>query len=169
VATSLQAPTTVKIPVAGPEGLDSLVLVVPTVNDLKMAKLIFPQEIEVWYVLPAIRKKIALKLVEQGLSQKKVAELMGITPAAVSQYKKKKRAKEDFFDGEMERELAESVMRIVNDNNQLGDEIIRLCNLAKEKGIICRIYRDICALKGSENCLYCKKADTERVSGKNDK
>ena len=123
-----------------------------------MAKLIFPQEIEVWYVLPMIRKKIALKIVEKGMQQKDVAKIMGITPAAVCQYKKDKRAKNDFFDEELNQELEESVKNIIKNNRVLAEEIIRLNNLAKEKGIICKIYKEKCALKGMEkDCSYCQK------------
>ncbi|MBT6773829.1 hypothetical protein HOA91_00515 [Candidatus Woesearchaeota archaeon] len=120
------------------------------------AKLIFPQEIEVWYILPAIRKKISLKLAE-NLPQKDVATIMGVTPAAISQYKKQKRAKEEIFDQEMEKELEISVKNILKDNNNLGDEIIRLNNLMKKKGIVCKIYKNVCALKKSQKCTYCNK------------
>ncbi|PIZ51521.1 hypothetical protein COY27_03425 [Candidatus Woesearchaeota archaeon CG_4_10_14_0_2_um_filter_33_13] len=128
-------------------------------------KLIFPQEIEVWYVLPAIRKKIALKMVETGLQQKEVAAIMGITPAAVCQYKSEKRAKDDFFDQELETELKKSVQRIIKNNEVLAEEIIRLNNLAKNKGTICKIYKEICALKGMKgNCAYCKKTQEGKIS-----
>ncbi len=121
-------------------------------------KLIFPQEIEVWYVLPAIRKKVALKMVEQGLAQNKVADIMGITPAAVCQYKKQKRAKVEIFDEEMEKELEKSVKKIIKDNHQLSTEIINLNNKIKEKGIICKIYKKVCALNNVKgDCPYCKK------------
>jgi uncharacterized protein len=122
-----------------------------------MKKLIFPQEIEVWYILPAIRKKIALKLIEEGKAQKDVAEIMGVTPAAISQYKKQKRAKVDIFNQEMETELELSVKNILKDNNNLGDEMIRLNNLMKKKGIVCKIYKEVCALKKSKQCCYCNK------------
>ncbi len=121
------------------------------------AKLIFPQEIEVWYVLPLIRRKIALKMVEKGLQQKEVARIMGITPAAVCQYKKEKRAKEDFFDDDMNKELDISVKNIIKNNNMLAEEIIKLNNSAKSKGIVCKIYKEKCALKGmAGDCIYCK-------------
>ncbi len=122
-----------------------------------MVKLIFPQEIEVWYVLPAIRKKIALKLMEKNISQKKVAEMMSVTPSAVCQYKSQKRAKEEIFDAEMEKELETSVINIVEEKTSLASEIIRLNNLMKKKGVVCKIYHKICALSGDKkNCLYCK-------------
>lgn len=128
-----------------------------------MAKLIFPQEIEVWYVLPQVRKKIALKMVEKGLKQKEVAKIMGITPAAVCQYKGSKRAKEDFFDEEMNKKSDISVKKIIKNNNALAEEIIKLTNLAKSKGIICKLYKDKCALKGLEkNCPYCYKDNEEK-------
>jgi len=44
-----------------------------------------------WYVLPQIRAELARELVKKGLSQKEVAEKLGLTPAAVSQYLHKKR------------------------------------------------------------------------------
>jgi predicted transcriptional regulator len=123
-----------------------------------MAKLIFPQEIEVWYVLPAIRKKIALKIVEKGMQQKDVAKIMGITPAAVCQYKTDKRAKKDFFDDELNKELEKSVERIIKNNEVLAEEIIRLNNLAKAKGIVCEIYKEKCALNNiKRDCSYCQK------------
>ncbi len=122
-----------------------------------MPKLIFPQEIEVWYILPLIRRKIALKLIESGLPQNKVAEMMGITPAAVNQYKKRKRAKEDVFDEELEKELINSIKKIITNNESLGKEIIRLNNLIKKRGLICRIYQNKCILgKDKESCPYCK-------------
>lgn len=123
-----------------------------------MPKLIFPQEIEVWYILPAIRKKIALKLIEKGSSQKKVAELMRVTEAAVSQYKSQKRAsKEEIFDKDLEEELEKSVRRIIKDEKSLSREIIHLDSLIKKKGIICNIYNKICALRKNKNCPYCGK------------
>ena len=46
-----------------------------------------PQEIEVWYVIPAIRKQLAKALVgEHKLPQKQVADIMGVSSAAISQY-----------------------------------------------------------------------------------
>ncbi len=74
-----------------------------------MQKLFFPQEIEVWYVLPLIRKRLAIELISNGLSQKEVASLMHLTEAAISQYKKEKRGNEDFFDSNFNKELNSSV------------------------------------------------------------
>jgi predicted transcriptional regulator len=50
-----------------------------------------PCEEALWYVLPQIRADLARELVKNGSSQKEVAELLGLTPSAVSQYLHKKR------------------------------------------------------------------------------
>ena len=55
--------------------------------------MITPQELEVWYILPAIRRELTISLKEEGLKQRQVAEILGVTEAAVSQYIKSKRAK----------------------------------------------------------------------------
>lgn len=55
--------------------------------------MVHPQEIEVWYVIPAIRREIAANLVAGGWTQRKAAKALGITEAAVSQYSNAKRGK----------------------------------------------------------------------------
>lgn len=45
-----------------------------------------PCEVVVWYVIPAIRSELAKELLNLGMRQKDVSELMDITQPAVSQY-----------------------------------------------------------------------------------
>lgn len=53
--------------------------------------MIFPCEKAVWYNLPQIRADLAIELVKTGMTQSQAAKLLGVTPAAVSQYIHKKR------------------------------------------------------------------------------
>ena len=53
-----------------------------------------PQEIEVWYIIPALRREFASILKEKGFPQKQIAEKLKLTESAVSQYLKLKRAKD---------------------------------------------------------------------------
>ena len=63
------------------------------VNKGKVKKGYLPQEIEVWYVLPALRREYAKVLIkEHKLSQKGVAEILQVTESAISQYLTGKRA-----------------------------------------------------------------------------
>lgn len=50
-------------------------------------------EIKVWYVLPYIRTQIVKKWKKEEMQQKDIAKLLGITPAAVSQYASGKRGR----------------------------------------------------------------------------
>ncbi|HLE06488.1 MAG TPA: transcriptional regulator, partial [Candidatus Nanoarchaeia archaeon] len=63
--------------------------------------MILPQELEVFYVIPAIRKELAVKLKANGLSQKKIAGIFGVTEACVSNYFKSKRANDVKFSPEL--------------------------------------------------------------------
>ncbi|RME52329.1 helix-turn-helix domain-containing protein [Candidatus Woesearchaeota archaeon] len=64
-----------------------------------------PQEVDVWLLLPAIRKNVAKALLDHyGCSQKEAARLLGLTEAAISQYLKGKRGGEVTF---TKKELAE--------------------------------------------------------------
>ena len=53
---------------------------------MKWWKMKPPCEIVVWYVIPAIRSELAKELLNLGMKQKDVSELMDITQPAVSQY-----------------------------------------------------------------------------------
>src|SRR3989338_8542440 len=52
-----------------------------------------PQEIEVWYIIPAIRKEFSRVLTQKHkLTFEKAGAILGISKAAISQYLGKKRA-----------------------------------------------------------------------------
>ena len=99
----------------------------------------YPQEIEVWYVLPTIRKELSEELVKQGLSQKEIALKLRLTEAAVSQYINEKRANESKLDNDMKGAIQEAAKRITN-NSSIMKEIQDLSKLFwKTKGI-CKIH-----------------------------
>lgn len=102
-----------------------------------------PQEIEVWYVLPAIRRELCKVLINKyKKSQKECADMLGLTEAAVSQYKKEKRAKDVVFNNKILNEIEKSA-RVINDNQKkLMNELHRLSNLINMKKIVCGIHRE---------------------------
>ena len=101
-----------------------------------------PQEIEVWYVLPAIRRELAKTLVKKHKhSQKEVAEFLGVTEAAVSQYLKSKRGKELVFDKDIINEIEDSAGRLAKDKNGLMDEMKRICALSRMRILVCKLHR----------------------------
>lgn len=104
-----------------------------------------PQEIEVRYILPAIRRELAgIFINDHSMSQKDVAHVLGLTEAAVSQYRHSKRAKEVVFSEGITSEIRVSAGRILSDKNgrqRLIAEMFRICNLTKVKQILCDIHR----------------------------
>ena len=104
-----------------------------------------PQEIEVRYILPAIRRELARVFIqEHGFNQKEAANLLGLTEAAVSQYQHSKRAKEVVFSDNIVNEIKVSADRILEDAKnklRLIAEIYRISNLTSVKQSLCDIHR----------------------------
>ncbi len=110
-----------------------------------MQYLKMPQEIEVWYIIPAIRRELAKVLVnEKKFSQREVSKLLGLTEAAVSQYLKSKRAKEITFDEATLQEIRKSSDAILYSKNktiQIIAEMEKVCNLATVKHLMCDLHK----------------------------
>jgi len=111
-----------------------------------------PQEIEVWYIIPKIRKELARIFVEKkGLSYDKTGQMMGITKAAVSQYLKNKRANKIKLSKDMLVEIEKSADRICKNNLSAMMEIQWLLKKMKEKKCSC----DVCKKYNKDILDYC--------------
>ena len=104
-----------------------------------------PQETMLWYVVPAIRRALLLELKKEGLKQKDIAPLLGVTEAAVSQYVKDKRATlgKDIVDKEpLASEIRSSAAYILKLKTKAATirEINRLCNIVQKKKILCKFH-----------------------------
>ena len=117
--------------------------------------MIYPQEIEVWYVLPAIRREFAKSLVYQGLSQKEVSLKLGITEAAISQYLKDKRASEIELEPFIKKAIERAAKKIIKQGN-IMKEIERISYLMKKNKNLCEIHHkyDKDLPKHCDICLY---------------
>ena len=81
---------------------------------------LMPQELEVWYLLPALRKELArIFIKDYNLSQKKISQLFGITESAISQYQKLKRANELKFSRTEKEEIKKTASKILKDEKDL--------------------------------------------------
>ena len=116
-----------------------------------------PQEIEVRYILPAIRRELArIFIQDHNLSQKEAAKLLGLTEAAISQYQHSKRAKEVVFSNDVVNEIRASANKIIADNankQRLIAEMYRISGLTKVRHILCDIHR--AQSKELDNCNVC--------------
>jgi len=116
-----------------------------------------PQEIEVRYILPAIRRELARIFIEvYKLRQKDAAKILGLTEAAVSQYQHSKRAKEVVFSDKVIDEIKTSAGKMLADRlnkQRVIAEVYRISNLTNVKHILCDIHRS--QSKKLENCNVC--------------
>jgi len=112
--------------------------------------MILPQEIEVWYILPAIRSEMAKCLALKGLKHKDVAKLLGITESAVSQYLKGDRAQKVKFSKKIVSEIENSCEKIISNNDSAQREIQSICSLLRKHGTLCEMHKQY-----NKICLQC--------------
>lgn len=98
-----------------------------------------PCEITVWYLVPVIKSELAKELHERGLTQKKIAEVIDVTQAAVSQYLSKKRGSGLKMTPEMSKEIKLFADRVINDKagkENMQKLICKECDIAKKAGLL---------------------------------
>lgn len=110
------------------------------IAEFMKGRIVHPQEIEVWYAIPAIRREIAKEMKKKGLEQKEIAKLLGITEAAVSYYFGNKRGGEIKFSTKLRKEVEKSVDNILKNNNLIFKEVQRILNLPEIREQLCNIH-----------------------------
>lgn len=110
-----------------------------------------PQEIEVWYLLPAIRREFALSMLKKGLKQKDIAKYMDIRESTVSQYLSSTRAKSIKFNKGIKKSVEIAVNKIINNQSSLILEIQKICELSKKQKFLCCIHK-----KHDKNLKQCE-------------
>ncbi len=115
-----------------------------------------PHEVEVWYVIPALRRELAKNLIELGLTQKEIAKKLNLTEPAVSQYLSGKRGKDINFSTPVLSQIKISAKKIKSSTakNTVSGEIVRITNYIR-KTCLCNIHKGLD--KGRKNCCVCKK------------
>ena len=115
-----------------------------------------PQEIDVWYILPAVRKEIALALAKKGLKQREIARKLGMTEAAVSQYVKKKRAKSIELPVNIRKEIHKAAENLANEHDCHRYEVQSILDMIRLSGLLCKAHRKYD--KVPECCNVCLQA-----------
>jgi len=104
--------------------------------------MLLPQEIETFYIIPTLRKHVALALQEQGLKQKDIALILGINSSAISQYRSLKRGDKVQFKESVKIEIKKSALRIKDQLSYIG-EIQRLLQFIRTSGALCHIHKQL--------------------------
>ena len=114
------------------------------------------QEVETFYLLPALRKKIVQVMVKKEIEKKKIAEMLNLTKSAISQYRSNKREKNFVVDDETVLECCENIIKGKN----YVSEFQKLIQDLKQTGKICLIYKKN-GVK-PEDCKVCENASILR-------
>ena len=100
-----------------------------------------PQEIEVWFVIPAIRRELAkIFIKDHKLSQKQAADKLGISEAAISQYLSGKRGSELRFSESEKEKIKESAKKIVDGSN-IMEEMYSLVSSLRACESVCSMHK----------------------------
>jgi hypothetical protein len=112
-----------------------------------------PQEVEVFYILPAIRRELSFALKARGKSQKDIAKLLGVTEAAVSQYLSAKRGNDVHFPKELSQAIQEAAVRII-DYQSMVRETQAILAAVKQDRFICKMHEQVGDVpKGCDVCF----------------
>lgn len=118
-------------------------------------KKMMPQEIEVWYLIPAIRRELAkIFIKEHKLTQKRTSEILGVSEAAISQYFKSKRAKEIKFSRREIGKIKEVAKNILKKPDFLVKGLYELSLLFRKSKTICELHKAMDS-SVSEKCSIC--------------
>jgi uncharacterized protein len=107
-----------------------------------MSLTLHPQEVEVFYILPAIRRELSIALKELGKPQKEIAKLLGVTEAAVSQYISQKRANDVQFPIEMKHQIKAAAPKITDHASMIA-ETQAILTSAKADRFICKMHEQV--------------------------
>ncbi|MBS1263988.1 MAG: hypothetical protein MAG715_01183 [Methanonatronarchaeales archaeon] len=92
-----------------------------------------PCEMMVRTYLPLIRRSLAQKLVDNGVSQSEAADRLGLTQAAVSQYLSRKRGSNELEElGLLEKLTEEFASTLAEEKVGEEDRVLGLCGICVE-------------------------------------
>ncbi len=93
-------------------------------------------------MLPALRRELALAWKGEGVSQKEIARLLGVTEPAVSQYISSKRASGIKFNDKILSAVKLSASKI-KDEMGMVREVQKLISLAKQERVLCQVHASL--------------------------
>ena len=98
-------------------------------------------EVEVWYGLPAVRRRLAELLKEQGMTQRAIAEKLGMAESAVSQYLSGKRGGSK-LPHKVDQQFSDAAAAITDgEQDDAKRQIMKLLEVLREERVICDIHR----------------------------
>jgi predicted transcriptional regulator len=107
----------------------------------RFKKLVQPQEVIVWYVLPAIRRELTNALIyEHKMPQKEIAQKFGLTEPAISQYKKGARGDIE-FNTDILGKIKLAASKIAEEDASAPHEVQRILKFIQQSGSLCDLHK----------------------------
>ena len=114
--------------------------------------LLQPQEIEVFYILPTVRRELAVQMKLKGFKQTKIAELLHVENASISQYLNEKRGNKVELGEDVKKEIAVSAGKITSALTFIA-EMQHLLRFIRSSGTLCQIHKQLSQVP--EECNPC--------------
>ncbi|MDP2672357.1 MAG: transcriptional regulator [Nanoarchaeota archaeon] len=117
---------------------------------------LMPQELEVWYLIPAIRRELTrIFILDFNLTQKQISEILGVTESAISQYQKSKRAQNLKFSKKEIEKIKKFAKKIILDKRHSKEYFYKLCLDLRGTKSLCELHKkqDKNVLKNCDLCL----------------
>ncbi|MBI4095465.1 MAG: helix-turn-helix domain-containing protein [DPANN group archaeon] len=115
--------------------------------------MMLPQEVEVWYILPAIRSALCKELASK-LSQKDIAKLLGITEPAVSQYIKGKRGSKIKFNEQTKADIKKIAEKLAAKEIHPLGALNYLSKKILMTNVMCQVHMQL-DKETPDNCRVC--------------
>ncbi len=115
------------------------------------------------YILPTVRVLIARELVAvHGLSRVKAAEMMGLTPAAITQYLKNVRGETAVKTVERSKEAIKAISEMAS-HIAKGDasayevllDLCKVCQIMRSEGLLCEMHKSILPVLRTVEACQC--------------
>ena len=118
-------------------------------------QIIQPQEVEVFYILPAIRSRMAAAMKKLGMSQKDIARLLCVQESTISQYLSSKRAADVKFNDHVDKEISAAAEKIKT-KGDLIRETQSILKMIRSEKVICKVHESVADLPAGCDACFCK-------------
>ena len=95
-----------------------------------------------FYIIPGVKREVAVCMKKKGMKQNKIAGLLGIEEATVSQYLNNKRGHRIELGEETLREILKS-SDLITDKISYFREMQRIMKVIRRNGTLCKIHKQV--------------------------
>ncbi|MCX8169638.1 MAG: helix-turn-helix domain-containing protein [Candidatus Methanomethyliaceae archaeon] len=110
------------------------------------------------YLIPSIKRRLAEKLIEMGLTYREAAKRIGLSPSAISRYISGERGVYIVLHSDLDRAISELATLIINnriDFNEVQVQIHRIAIYALSRKYVCEDHAKIDLKVNPKLCSIC--------------